>query len=109
VLVIEAIFGFDFYAAELSLEKFHNVLNGFCVGSRGVNLRENHRQKDERMKHSCWPAHALPLSRKFLPTAPRPRKQQSGETRCFFGSSRLSCQRSFKVASATTAHSTHKM
>jgi hypothetical protein len=45
----------------------------------------------------------------LLATAPRFRKQQSAVAQGFFGGSKFSFHRSFSVASATTAHSTHKM
>lgn len=74
----EVCFGFEFGAAELSLEKFRNALNWLRFGSRAcVRRGKNFRQKDERLKHSRWPAHALPFSRKLITTARPPCKQQS--------------------------------
>jgi hypothetical protein len=71
-------FGFQFFAAKFSLEKFHNGLNWFCLGGR-VTTRSGsgNRQKDELLKYSCWPADALPPSHKLITTTCCARKQQS--------------------------------
>src|ERR1019366_2318112 len=61
--------GFEFGAAELSLEKFRNALNSVClfVGRRAGTGRGNYnRQKDELVNHSRWPARALPSSNKVV-------------------------------------------
>jgi hypothetical protein len=62
-LLFRGCFIFEFGAAELSLEKFRNALNlHSCFGSRTtIHRGKNDRQKDELVKHSCWPARALPL------------------------------------------------
>jgi hypothetical protein len=68
---ISRCFGFEFFAAKLSLEKFRNGLNLLHWG------RPDNRQKDELLKHSCWPATAPPPSPKLITTARGARKPQS--------------------------------
>jgi hypothetical protein len=97
-----------FVAAQLSLEKFRNALNYFCSW-RPAWIR---RKKGNQPNWEIWklpPACTPPLSPKVLSIAPDAGKQQSAISQCFFASSAFSCQRNFKLASATTAHSTHPM
>jgi hypothetical protein len=79
-------FGFEFGAAELSLEKFRNALKFFVVflGDGFAGRGNDHRQKDEIGNDSRCPARALPCSRKLIAIARPPRKQQSADFQCSF-------------------------